>query len=174
MSVMVGGTGIIGQDMVCGFGNDKKYLKKLPAYGITLPNGVKDTVEKIDGKKTVVQRVGMVEINGDTVEAWRVWNGNYALYSYVDIGIPSNILGKFRIEGNNITSLEKEVINSNKRDNGDYIGTKEYLCLTDNSRVTLVMFGFLENKTSKWLNAYLSENPVHIYYELENPIYTQI
>lgn len=64
--------GFIGVDegVLYKFNNDKKYLKKLPAYGITLPNGIRDTVEKIDGKKTVVQRLGKIIFDGSDDEVW--------------------------------------------------------------------------------------------------------
>ena len=159
---MVGGTGIIGQDMVCSFGNDKKYLKKLPAYGITLSNGVKDTVEKIDGKKTVVQRLGKVVLDGSSDEVWEYRDNNIDRFLCHNIKIKAKLYNErfpAYAEGYHFISGQTH------EDKGIFLFPK--------NPVVLAIYNYTY-KTLDNFKAYLAQTPLEVYYELENPIYTQI
>ena len=160
--VMVGGTGIIGQDMVCGFSNDKKYLKKLPAYGITLPNGIKDTVEKIDGKKTVVQRLGKVVFDGSSDENW-LYEKNIDRFVCRSLRIEAKIYNKrFPVYADGYHFIETGI----NEDKGIFL-------FLENSSILLFIYNYAY-KSLTTFKAYLAQTPLEVYYELENPIYTQI
>ena len=164
----LGGTGIIGQDMVCGFSNDKKYLKKLPAYNIVLPNGVKDTVEKIDGKKTVVQRVGKCVLDG--TQTYTLINMNQTKTTRVYVILDNAKTSK----GNNNLICNWFI---REGDHGDY----EYIAIIphypddpENAVFISVLNSKLETPDLNGMKKYFTENPLPFYYELENPVYTQI
>ena len=168
----LGGTGIIGQDMVCGFGNDKKYLKKLPAYGITLPNGIKDTVEKIDGKKTVVQRVERVVFD----ENIRIYGSLY--FSNNNVFVRSRNFS-MKIGINNIVSNVKVINWNNTKENIEDVTEISIMALSSstgwNEADIIIPLSYFEEDTSiDKARTILNENPVVMYYELKNPIYTQI
>ncbi len=61
MSVMVGGTGIIGQDIVCGFGNGK--YKTFEGTEISIENCVKDRIKDLRVEGKTYQNLFKAELN---------------------------------------------------------------------------------------------------------------
>ena len=144
------------------FNNDKKYLKKLPAYGITLPNGIRDTVEKINGKKTVVQRLGKIVIDGSDDEVWQR-DGNSNRFICRGITVEAKMYS-------GRTMVYAEGYHYKKSINEDKL---IFLFLNSSKLIDLYVYNY-EYKSLVSFKAYLSETPLEVYYELENLIYTQI
>lgn len=154
------GFGFIGVDVAVlyKFNDNNKYLKKLPGYGIILPSGIKDTVERINGRKTVVQRLNKVIFDGSSDEKW--WYDNSLIrFSTSDIKDANYLKQRTAvyIEGYDFNSMS-----GFKADKSAFL-----------SGSSLFIYNY-EYTSVEDFRAYLAENQLEVYYELKTPIQTKI
>lgn len=157
----------------------RNYNYKCKTDGIVLPNGTKNSIDTIDGKKVHVQRVWKRVFDGSDDEKWRNGYGNgdgknnrfeleinsKGSYSntYMDLNIVASVCSHF----------EYEITNSIPKSFGHYrivfnnsMGKIYLLFNIDTNIVPL-------EDISAW-KTWLSENPVTVWYELATPIYTYL
>lgn len=139
----------------------RNYNHKCETDGIVLPNGVKNSIDTIDGKKVHVQRVKKIVLDGsnasnfkqvNTMQVFR-WEYFFDTKEFVS-GLCDNLPIK------NVQALSNE--NKGIRLSG--ISFKSIDIKFPNNT------GFDINTFRTWL----SENPVTVWYELETPIYTYL
>lgn len=152
---------------------DNVYLEQLVGYKRILPSGVKNTVEIINGNRTLVERIGKVVLNGKNanVTEHMFTNNNYFCAVLTDNSFmrDSNFIniiniGNLKVASNNIMTAGKTTIGINKR-----IIVNDLLTVGVFIRISRADTGVTDiNSFYTWLES----NPQTIYYELANYKYT--
>ena len=126
----------------------------------SLPNGVKDTIEKRGNKYVKVQRCGEVTLNGNEQVGMYANNGNTAVFGVVHKEQAHKrglgICDKFRYH---------MVFNT---------GEEHFYLETDNAVNIEISLSKLSSVNEEGLKAWLKSNPITIVYELETPIITEL
>ena len=126
----------------------------------SLPNGVKDTIEKRGNKYVKVQRCGEVTLNGNEQVGMYENNGNTAVFGVVHKEQTHKrglgICDKFRYH---------MVFNT---------GEEHFYLETDNAVNIEISLSKLSSVNEEGLKAWLKSNPITIVYELETPIITEL
>lgn len=146
----------------------RNYNYQCETDGVVLPNGVKNSIDIIDGKKVHVQRVGKVLIDGT-----KTWNKKpnfssesymvcyFSLSEFLINAYRDNIISNYRYIVRSYPNSEKEVDTFTIEFlNGSYYNTSIYC-------------GLKATSIDEFRNR-LNENPIIIYYQLEEPIYTPL
>lgn len=127
-----------------------------------MPSGIKDTVERINGKKTVVQRLNKAIFDGSSDENW-YYETSFQRFNSTDI--------KDSIYKNGRTPVYiKGYIYSEK--SGDNFDTLTFLSGAYNGN-KLYIYNYAYTTVADF-RAYLAKNPLEVYYELKTPIQIQI
>lgn len=136
-----------------------------------LPNGVKDTIEKINGKYCIVRRCGYKLLNG--TETWGTANESMCINGY--LGFFSSLPGRKGSTRLNLIS-DKFKTNFNLLNGvfneesifGESIETKpeRFYITISSSKLT--------DNTVNSFKQWLTSNNVSVVYELENPIITPL
>lgn len=139
----------------------RNYNYQCETDGVTLSNGVKNSIDTIDGKKVHAQRVGKIVLDATNANNFKQVNTMQVFrwdYFFNTTSFVSGICDKFPIK--NVVTLADE----NK---GIRLSGNNFKCLD-------IKFpddtGFNINTFRTWL----SENPVTVWYELATPIYTYL
>lgn len=139
----------------------RNYNYKCDTDNIVLPNGVKNSIETIDGKKVHIQRVAKILLDGSNANNFKQVNNMQVFrweYFFEIKDFISGLCDKFPIK--NVESL----INENK---GIRLSGTSFrgidIKFPDNA-------GFNINTFKTWL----SENPITVWYELATPLYTYL
>lgn len=134
--------------------------KQIPTTLRSLPNGVKDTIEKRGNKYVKVQRCGEVTLNGNEQIGMYVSNGNTGVFGVVHKGHTQKrslgICDKFRYH-----------MVYNTREEHFYLETGNAV----NIEISLSK---LSSSNEEGLKTWLQSNPVTIVYELATPIITEL
>lgn len=136
---------------------------KQPLLGI--PNGIKDTIEKINGKWKIVKRCGQITLNG--TEDWVSRN----------MANQTKTIG-FGLFGTNIPNY-KDGLGLNDRfimnEDPNKTWNTDMECCTN---IDFVHFRILKSKLTRTdeqgFKEWLSQHPVKLIYELDNPIIEDI
>lgn len=141
----------------------RNYNYKCGTDNTILPNGVKNSIDTIDGKKIHTRRVGAVLLNG--TQNMTLSNVNQTLTTRVRIRMDNAKVSK-----NNL--LCNWFIRTGVH--GDY----EYIIIQDSSEGICLFISVLNTKlsapTADGVKQYFSENPLWVFYELATPIYTYL
>ena len=139
----------------------KNYNYKRETDNIVLPDGTKNSIETIDGKKVHIQRVGKIVLDKSNASNFKQVNNMQVFrweYFFEIKDFISGLCDKFPIK--NVESL----INENK---GIRLSGTSFrgidIKFPDNA-------GFNINTFKTWL----SENPITVWYELATPLYTYL
>ena len=130
-----------------------------------LPNGVRDTIEIINGIPTIVRRVGEVILNGSETQWVYNVNADCSTHSPFYTRIPDKKIGS----GNNFLS-DKFIVKASLYSNeeaiwGEVNNTVVYIKVLNSKLSSLDEVGFRE---------WVSQNPVTLNYELEEYQYEPI
>lgn len=131
----------------------------------SLPNGVKDTIEKRGNKYVKVQRCGEVVLNGSEIDFTIAKNS--ANYTYARIGVSdmaNTVINLYcdKFSPNDTSSFEREMVFGEGQSS---IGRYIYINIL-NSR--------LASQSVEGFKTWLKENPVTVVYELATPIVTEL
>ena len=153
--------------------NKKEILLNEPLRG--LPNGIRDTIEKVNGEWKIVRRFGEYFLNGDESWQYRNQGDNTTTYSFTfnsaissknplttndGIIISDCVIG---IDNNSTNGVEGISI---KKQGGNSTTTNEIYIEINRSRLsTLDTVGLKE---------WLTKNPIKLIYELATPIIEDI
>lgn len=141
----------------------RNYNYKCGTDNIVLPNGVKNSIDTIDGKKVHTRRVGAVLLKG--TQNMTLSNVNQTLTTRVRIRMDNAKVSK-----NNL--LCNWFIRTGVH--GDY----EYIIIQDSSEGICLFISVLNTKlsapTADGVKQYFNENPLWVFYELATPIYTYL
>lgn len=141
----------------------RNYNYKCGTDNIILPNGVKNSIDTIDGKKVHTRRVGAVLLNG--TQDMTISNVNQTLTTRVRIRMNNAKVSKNNLLCNWFIRTEAH---------GDY----EYIIIQDSSEGICLFISVLNTKlsapTADGVKQYFSENPLWVFYELATPIYTYL
>ena len=142
-------------------GDKKKILLQEPLY--SLPNGVCDTIEKIDGNYAVVRRCGQMIIDGS--EDWHIFE---TISSNDTIAFAVNgLLSSTNANGNSGNFISdkfkfKDVYANSVNDDGMLVHFNEIRISVLKSR--------LETRDVAGFKKWLKDNPVTVLYELAMPV----
>ena len=141
----------------------RNYNYECKTDGIVLPNGVKNSIDTIDGKKVHTRRVGAVLLNG--TQDMTLSNVNQTLTTRV------------RIQMNNAKVSKNNLICNwfiRTGVHGDY----EYIIIQDSSEGICLFISVLNTKLSAptvdGVKRYFNENPLWVFYEFTSPICTYL
>lgn len=141
----------------------RNYNYKRGTDNIVLPNGVKNSIDTIDGKKVHTRRVGAVLLNGR--QDMTISNVNQTLTTRVRIRMDNAKVSKNNLLCNWFIRTEAH---------GDY----EYIIIQDSSEGICLFISVLNTKlsapTADGVKQYFSENPLWVFYELATPTYTYL
>jgi hypothetical protein len=157
----------------------RNYNYKCETDNIILPNGVKNSIDTIDGKKVHVQRVWKRVFDGSDDEKWRNGYGNGDGKNNrfeMEInsgGSYSNTYMNLNIVASVCSHFEYEITNSIPKSFGHY-----RIAFSNSEGKIFLLFNIDTNivpleDISAW-KTWLSENPVTVWYELATPIYTYL
>ena len=155
----------------------RNYNYKCGTDNTILPNGVKNSIDTIDGKKVHVQRVWKRVFDGSDDEKWRNGygngdgknnrfemeinsNGSYS-NTYMNLNIVASVCSHFEYE---ITNAIPKSFGHYRISFNNSLG-KIFLLFNPSTNIVPL------EDISAW-KAWLSENPVTVWYELATPIYT--
>ena len=138
-----------------------KYDKKQISTTLrSLPNGVKDTIEKRGNKYVKVQRCGEVTLNGNEQVGMYISNGNTAVFG---------VIHKGQIHKRGLGICDKlryhMVFNT---------GEEHFYLETDNTVNIEISLSKLSSANEEGLKTWLKSNPTTVVYELETPIITEL
>lgn len=145
--------------------------KQIPTTLRSLPNGIKDTIEKRGNKYVKVQRCGEVVLDGS--------NGNISLDSQVNDTtikpIISEAINDAKVGGANNNNLNiycdkfkaKNIHSSSNTDEGIYYSGGLNIHIR-------VLKSRLSTQDAEGFKTWLKSNPVTVVYELETPIITEL
>lgn len=144
----------------------RNYNYKCGTDNIVLPNGVKNSIDTIDGKKVHVQRVRKIVVDGSDDENW----GTSSITPQEETIIFQSTIIAETVKPNSylISNKFNKISNWNDTETITMGGTgnvRLYIGINRNKLDTEDLKGF-----EKWL----SENPVTVWYELATPIYTYL
>ena len=145
----------------------RNYNYKCETDGILLPNGVKNTIEEVNGVMNYVQRVGKIIIDG--TQEMTLNNVNQTQTSRILFAINN---AKYS-SGNNNLLCNWYIRNG---DHGDF----EYIIIqySEAKKSTALFISVLNNKLEtsdlNGIKKYFKENPLTVYYELESPIFISL
>ena len=141
----------------------RNYNYKCGTDNTILPNGVKNSIDTIDGKKVHTRRVGAVLLNG--TQDMTLTNVNQTLTTRVRIRMDNAKVSKNNLLCNWFIRTEAH---------GDY----EYIIIQDSSEGICLFISVLNTKlsapTADGVKQYFSENPLWVFYELATPTYTYL
>lgn len=141
----------------------RNYNYKCETDGVVLPNGVKNSIDTIDGKKVHTRRVGAVLLNG--TQDMELINVNQTLTTRVLIRMDNAKISKNNLICNWFIRTGAH---------GDY----EYIIIQDSPEGRGLFISVLNTKLSaptiNGIKQYFNENPLWVFYELETPIYTYL
>lgn len=144
----------------------KNYNYKCETDNIILPNGVKNNIDTIDGKKVHVQRVWKRVVDGSDDENW----GTSSITPQEETIIFQSTIIAETVKPNSylISNKFNKISGWNDTETitmGGTVNVRLYIGINRNKLDTEDLKGF-----KKWL----SENPVTVWYELATPIYTYL
>lgn len=152
----------------------RNYNYKCETDGIVLPNGVKNTIEEVNGVMNYVQRVTKKVFDGSTDEIWRKNDSlsNETFYSCY-IKYIGDLINKSSFRGGNyLSNYYKTLRNYPGTYNiQDYSFNVEFL--NNDLQSNTIFIGIICSSIEEYKNK-LSKNPFILYYELINPIYTPL
>lgn len=144
----------------------KEILLNEPLRG--LPNGIKDTIEKVNGEWKIVRRCGEVVLDGN--RTWTIWSNNtdgqnltYNAYVYsADLDIT-----KKTTSDSNLNVINDKVTNHYR----SFIDRTGESIIVASSIIHLsILRTKLETQDTTGLKKWLSQNPIKVVYELATPI----
>ena len=139
---------------------------------IVLPNGVHDEYNPVTGVYT--KRVGFIEFNGSEDETWNEPFGLISTTPTIYSTWTSEPLPNAKRA--NVADRIPGVCNSFKFHNG-FLGESDFemYFISETGRFNFnIQRAKLSSGNSAGLNAYLSQNPIKLWYELETPITYQL
>lgn len=151
-------------------GDKKEISLNEPLRG--LPNGVKDTIEKVNGEWKIVRRCGEVVLDGN--RTWTIWSNNtdgqnltYNAYVYsADLDIT-----KKTTSDSNLNVINDKVTNHYR----SFIDrTGESIIVASSILHLSILRTKLETQDTTGLKKWLSQNPIKVVYELATPIIEDI
>jgi hypothetical protein len=125
----------------------------------SLPNGIKDTVENINGKWYLVQRVGKVIFDGSSDESWN-FRATLGLYSRIGISL---------VGAKNIDATNTNMVSTHFKCKNDYSSDEQHSYVYNEQ-----LYLFCVQTNANDLKTWLTSNPVTTLYELATPIYTPL
>ena len=147
--------------------SDKKEISlNEPLRG--LPNGIRDTIEKVNGEWKIVRRCGEVVLDGN--RTWTIWSNNtdgqnltYNAYVYsADLDIT-----KKTTSDSNLNVINDKVTNHYR----SFIDRTGESIIVASSIIHLsILRTKLETQDTTGLKKWLSQNPTKVIYELATPI----
>lgn len=146
--------------------NKKEISLNEPLRG--LPNGIKDTIEKVNGEWKIVRRCGEVVLDGN--RTWTIWSNNtdgqnltYNAYVYsADLDIT-----KKTTSDSNLNVINDKVTNHYR----SFIDrTGESIIVASSILHLSILRTKLETQDTTGLKKWLSQNPIKVVYELATPI----
>lgn len=149
------------------FINIRTYNYNCESDGIVLPNGVKNTIEEVNGVMNYVQRVGKIIIDG--TQKMTLSNVNQTQTSRIFFTIDN---AKYS-NGNNNLLCNWYIRNGV---HGDF----EYIIIqySEEKKSTALVISVLNNKLEtsdlNGIKKYFKENPLTVYYQLKSPIFSPL
>ena len=151
--------------------SDKKEISlNEPLRG--LPNGIKDTIEKINGEWKIVRRCGEVVLDGN--RTWAIWSHNtdgqnltYNAYVYsddLDITKKTTSDSDLNVINDKVTNHYRSFIDR----------TGESIIVASSIIHLSILRTKLETQDTTGLKKWLSQNPIKVVYELKTPIIEDI
>lgn len=147
--------------------NERVYNYECESDGIVLPNGVKNTIEEVNGVMNYVQRVGKITIDGSQ----KMTLSNVSQTQTTRIYLPldnaktskgmNNLLCNWYIRNGDHGDYEYIIIQYP----AEAIGVALFISILNSKLETTNLNGIIK---------YFKENPLSVYYELINPIYTHL
>ena len=137
-----------------------------------LPNGIRDTIEKVNGEWKIVRRCGEVVLDGN--RTWTIWSNNtdgqnltYNAYVYsADLDIT-----KKTTSDSNLNVINDKVTNHYR----SFIDRTGESIIVASSIIHLsILRTKLETQDTTGLKKWLSQNPIKVVYELATPIIEDI
>lgn len=133
----------------------------------SLPNGVKDTIEKRGNKYYKIKRCGEVMFNGTESDIAYTNCGTTGLYCYARIGLPKMKCSRINYYCDNFP-----IVNASSFDIEGVFGEAEpnvgkYFYI-------MILKSKLSTQDEEGFKSWLKENPVTVVYELETPIITEL
>lgn len=155
-------------DKVAYYINERTYNYECESDGIVLPNGVKNTIEEVNGVMNYVQRVGKIIIDGTQV--MRLSNASQTQTSRIYIPLDNAKESKGM---NNL--LCNWYIRNGEHGDYEYIIIQRYTTSLKGMALFIsVLNSKLETTNLNGIIKYFKENPLSVYYELINPIYNPL
>lgn len=154
-------------DKVAYYINERTYNYECESDGIVLPNGVKNTIEEVNGVMNYVQRVGKIIIDGTQV--MRLINVSQTQTSRIYIPLDNAKESKGM---NNL--LCNWYIRNGEHGDYEYIIIQYITSLKGMTLFISVLNSKLETTNLNGIIKYFKENPLSVYYELINPIYNPL
>lgn len=137
-----------------------------------LPNGVRDTIELIDGRWKLVRRCGEVVLDGN--RTWTIWSNNTD---------GQNLTYNAHVYSADLDITKKTTSDSNLNVINDKV-TNHYRSFIDRTGESIIVASSilhlsilrtkLETQDTTGLKKWLSQNPIKVVYELATPIIEDI
>lgn len=147
--------------------NIRVYNYSCESDGIVLPNGVKNTIEEVNGVMNYVQRVGKIIIDGTQVMTLNNVSQTQTSRIYILLDNAKESKGM-----NNL--LCNWYIRNGEHGDYEYIIIQYITSLKGMTLFISVLNSKLETTNLNGIIKYFKENPLSVYYELINPIYNPL
>ena len=145
-----------------------------------LPNGIKDTIEKINGEWKIIRRCGQDTLNGNSLTSFSVGSASNSSAGE-KVGRMNFLLNKAKwsVDKNNTIVLcdKFSFMNFHASAGGSVERNREAICFHSNNSKELnlhILLSRLSEQTTAAAKTWLNTNPITVVYELENYIIEDI